>query len=218
MICDIHVHLAGIGTGNSGNFVAPGFLRKIGLSPEITAAPDCDENIARAVVAKIEASQVTQAVLLAFDAAYRENGSRDNERTVLVVDNDFVARAAKTSAKTFFGASVHPYRRDALDELERVIDGGARLIKWIPSAQNIQPDHPRCLPFYDLLARHHVPLLCHTGVEHTLRGFSDDLNAPRRLRLALERGVTVIAAHCGARLFLHEKSVLPRMEGDGVAP
>jgi len=75
-----------------------------------------------------------------------------------------------------------------------------------PGAQNIQPDDPRCLPFYDMLARHRIPLLCHTGSEHTLKAFPDKLNDPRRLAPALERGVTVIAAHCGARLFLHEKS------------
>jgi hypothetical protein len=50
-----------------------------------------------------------------------------------------------------------------------------------------------------------MPLLSHTGIEHTLGAFDDDLNAPRRLRLALERGVTVIAAHCGARMYLHER-------------
>jgi hypothetical protein len=49
-------------------------------------------------------------------------------------------------------------------------------------------------------------LLSHTGGEHTLKAFPDALSDPRRLIPALERGVTVIAAHCGASLFLHEKS------------
>ena len=31
-----------------------------------------------------------------------------------------------------FGASVHPYRHDALDELERCVAGGAVLMKWLP--------------------------------------------------------------------------------------
>ena len=91
-------------------------------------------------------------------------------------------------------------------ELERLIEKGACLVKWLPSAQNIQPDHPRCFPFYELLARHKVPLLSHTGGEHTLKAFPDSLSDPRRLVPALDRGVTVIAAHCGTSLFLHEKS------------
>jgi predicted TIM-barrel fold metal-dependent hydrolase len=58
------------------------------------------------------------------------------------------------------------------------------------------------------LAHFQIPLLCHTGVEHTLKAFPNTLNDPRRLLPALERGVTVIAAHCGTRIFLHEKSYL----------
>jgi hypothetical protein len=56
------------------------------------------------------------------------------------------------------------------------------------------------------LAQHRIPLLCHAGGEHTLKAFPNALNDPRRLAPALERGVTVIAAHCGVSLFLHEKS------------
>ena len=67
-----------------------------------------------------------------------------------------------------------------LAELERLIESGACLVKWLPSAQNIQPDHPRCFPFYDLLAKHKVPLLSHTGGEHTLKAFPDSLSDPRR--------------------------------------
>jgi predicted TIM-barrel fold metal-dependent hydrolase len=124
----------------------------------------------------------------------------------MVTDNDFVAGLTAAGGKFLFGASVHPYRRDALAELERLIQKGACLVKWLPSAQNIRPDHPRCFPFYDLLAKHKVPLLSHTGGEHTLKAFTDSLSDPRRLVPALERGVTVIAAHCGTSLFLHEKS------------
>jgi len=93
-----------------------------------------------------------------------------------------------------------------VEELERLVGRGACLVKWLPGAQNIQPDHPRCLPFYDALAHHRIPLLCHTGGEHALKAFPNTLNDPRRLGPALERGVIVIAAHCGACVFLHEKS------------
>jgi uncharacterized protein len=217
MIFDLHVHIAGIGSGGSGNYVSPEFQRRyafrriahwLKLPKGTTSSPDCDLQIARRLLDWIDASVVDRAVLLAFDATYNENGTRDQEHTWLVTDNDFVADLASTHAKILFGASVHPYRPDALDELERLIGRGACLVKWLPGAQNIQPDDPRCLPFYDVLAHHRIPLLCHTGVEHTLNAFPDALNDPRRLVPALERGVTVIAAHCGTRIFLHEKSYL----------
>jgi predicted TIM-barrel fold metal-dependent hydrolase len=215
MIWDIHVHLAGVGSQASGNFLAPAFrrglacrlfLRRFGLSPTVMQAPDCDQRIVQFILAQLNASQVDRVVLLAFDAAHREDGTRDTARTLMVTDNDFVADLALAHQKILFGASIHPYRHDALSELERLIARGACLMKWLPGAQNIQPDDPRCFPFYDLLAKHQVPLLCHTGGEHTLKAFPNHLNDPRRLVAALDRGVTVIAAHCGVSLFLHEKS------------
>jgi predicted TIM-barrel fold metal-dependent hydrolase len=215
MICDLHVHVAGVGSEASGNFLAPAFrrsmafrlfLRQIGLPTGVTSAPDCDQQVTRLIVNKLNASKVDQAVLLAFDAAHHDDGTRDEECTLMATDNDFVADLADCHRKVLFGASIHPYRPDALSELERLIGRGACLVKWLPGAQNIQPDDPRCFRFYDLMARHQIPLLCHTGTEHILKSFPNTLNDPRRLTPALERGVTVIAAHCGARVFLHEKS------------
>lgn len=215
MIWDIHSHLAGVGTQGSGNQLSPRFrrsfafrhfLRRLGLPPNVLDAPDCDAQIARLVVARINASNVDRVVLLAFDAAHREDGTRNEDRTLMVTDNDFVADLAAANLKVYFGASIHPARRDALPELERLIAKGACLVKWLPGAQNIQPDHPRCFPFYELMAKHRVPLLSHTGPEHTLKAFPNSLNDPRRLVPALERGVTVIAAHCGTNLYLHERS------------
>jgi predicted TIM-barrel fold metal-dependent hydrolase len=214
MICDTHVHIAGIGTQGSGNRLAPSFLtgtafqrfmRALKLPADVLQSPDCDSQIARRIVAWIDESVLDCAVLLAFDAAHHADGSVDT-RTLLVTDNDFVADLASNHRKILFGASVHPYRRDAVAELERLIARGACLVKWLPGAQNIQPDHPRCLPFYEVLAQHRIPLLCHTGVEHTVKIFPNTLNDPVRLIPALERGVVVIAAHCGSRVFLHEKS------------
>ncbi|MBK8478391.1 MAG: amidohydrolase family protein [Opitutaceae bacterium] len=215
MIWDLHAHLAGVGTQGSGNQLSPRFrrsfafrhfLRRLGLTPQIVDAPDCDAQIAHLIVAQINASSLDRVVLLAFDAAYHEDGTRDGDRTLMVTDNDFVADLAAANSKVCFGASIHPARPDALPELERLIAKGACLVKWLPGAQNIQPDHPRCFPFYEMLAKHRVPLLSHTGPEHTLKAFPDSLNDPQRLVPALELGVTVIAAHCGANLYLHETS------------
>lgn len=215
MIWDIHAHIAGVGSQGSGNFLASAFkrslacrlfLRRFGLPTAVMHAPDCDQQISQFVLGQLNASAVDRAVLLAFDAAHRKDGTRDEERTLMVTDNDFVADLASSHEKALFGASIHPYRHDAVAELERLIARGACLVKWLPGAQNIETDDPRCLPFYEVLAKHQVPLLCHTGGEHVLKAFPNTLNDPCRLVAALERGVTVIAAHCGVSLFLHEKS------------
>jgi predicted TIM-barrel fold metal-dependent hydrolase len=217
MIVDAHVHVAGFGSSTNGNRISPTFRRshacrqfaqRLGLSPEVVAGPNSDQIVAQRIIRWLESSAIDKAVLLALDRAYHEDGTPDEARTLLATDNDFVADIADSCNKALFGASVHPYRYDAIPELERLAARGAVLVKWLPGAQNIRPDNARCIPYYDALARLGLPLLCHTGNEHTLKAFPNTLNDPLRLILALERGVTVIAAHCGARLFLHEKSYL----------
>ncbi len=171
-----------------------------GLSEELLEAHN------RSTVKTLDRSVVDFAVALALDHPYLEDGSRPPGGGGFFCSNNYLQSFCGTSDKLLFGASVHPYRTDSIEELERVIASGACLIKWLPSAQNIDPAHPKCEKFYDILRREKIPLLSHTGPEHILKGFAQTLNDPRRLSSALERGVTVIAAHCGARLMLHEKS------------
>jgi len=151
----------------------------------------------------MDQASIGQFVVLALDAPRGQDGTEAAVRGYFA-DNDTVARFCEDHPRSRFGASVHPYRRDACAELERLVGRGACLVKWLPSYQQIDPASPRCIPFYDALAHFRLPLLSHTGVEHFLPGGDRRFNDPERLALALERGVTVIAAHCGARLMLHE--------------
>jgi predicted TIM-barrel fold metal-dependent hydrolase len=125
------------------------------------------------------------------------------------VTNDYAADLARRYPKLLFGASVHPYRADAVAELERCVAAGAVLVKWLPVVQNIDPADPRCLPFYEALAHHQVPLLCHTGGEMALPAPYMQYAKPELLVPALERGVTVLAAHCGTRSTPFEADHVP---------
>lgn len=154
----------------------------------------------------VQESQLDKLVMLALDGVYDKSGKSHPEKTTLYVSNSFVHSASLKSSSFMFGASINPYRKDAVPALEKAVSQGACLNKWIPSAQYIQPDDHQCYPFYEALAHYNIPLLTHTGIEHTLGRKRADYNNPERLIPALERGVTVIAAHCGTRLFLHEKS------------
>ena len=116
----------------------------------------------------------------------------------------------KLHANMLFGASVHPYRRDAIDELDRCVRGGAVLMKWLPVSQGMDPSHAKCIPFYEALAHHKLPLLCHTGGELSLPRFDDALADPMLLEEALRRGVTVIMAHCGTRSSPTNRDYLPQ--------
>jgi uncharacterized protein len=137
-----------------------------------------------------------KALLLALDVHRDERGRPVPALTHFSVDNDFCAAAAKRASERLeWIASIHPHREDALDELQRVKALGARAIKWIPSAQGIDPASERCDAFYAALAASRLPLLTHTGEERATPG-DDELDNPLRLRRALDLGVRVIAAHC----------------------
>lgn len=215
MIYDIHTHIIGLESGRAGNYIAPprrlNWVLRLTLGQVLRRLPPMpgagpDERLRHLVRQWVGECAADRVVLLALDGVYRRDGSPDLERTQFIVSNDYVADLAAGQPKILFGASIHPYRKDALEELDRVVARGACLVKWLPSAQNIAPDDPLCEAFYDRLVHHRIPLLSHTGVEHTLAKFSDALNDPWRLEAALRRGVTVIAAHCGTRVFLYERS------------
>jgi uncharacterized protein len=146
-----------------------------------------------------ETPQLDAAVVLAFDAVHDGNGNFDDARTHLYVTNDYAIDLAKRHRKILFGASVHPYRKDAVAEVERCVAAGAVLLKWLPIVQDFNPADPRCLPLYEALAHHKLPLLCHTGGEKSLPNLNTHVADPMLLKPALDRGVTVIAAHCGTR-------------------
>jgi uncharacterized protein len=137
--------------------------------------------------------------VLALDAVHDSDGNADWDRTHFFVSNDYVADLAARHPKVLFGCSIHPYRRDAVAELERCVARGAVLMKWLPIVQDFDPADERCFPLYEALAHHQLPLLCHTGIEHSLPMQNPAVGDPKRLVPALRRGVTVIAAHCGSR-------------------
>jgi hypothetical protein len=160
-----------------------------------------EELLARTVAG---AGPLDAAVVLAFDAVHDAEGKRDARRTHFEVANDYVRDVTRKYPRLLYGASIHPYRRDAVAELERVARDGAVLIKWLPITQDIDPSDARCLPFYEALAQLKIPLLSHTGWERTLPTANSRVADPALLRPALERGVTVIMAHCGTRSFFGE--------------
>jgi predicted TIM-barrel fold metal-dependent hydrolase len=216
MKIDMHVHLADVEAlwaaplagpvPRASRHLARALHRTLNACSIAAGSKDANERWTECLAGWVKESQLDKVVVLALDAVFAESGRACPDRTVLHVDNDFVCSVAACHSGFMFGASIHPYRRDAVGELERLVAKGACLVKWIPSGQFIEPDDPTCYPFYEAMAHYGIPLLSHTGVEHTLGKKRSDYNHPRRLIPALERGVTVIAAHCGAHLFLHEPS------------
>src|SRR5262249_38764568 len=113
-----------------------------------------------------ESKFVSKAVVLALDGVYDNEGRLDEKHTHMLIGNDYVQSVAEKYSDLFlFGASVNPQRRDALDELDRVIANGAKLIKVLPPSQVFDPMNPLYRPYYRRLADKKIPMLCHIGYE-----------------------------------------------------
>jgi predicted TIM-barrel fold metal-dependent hydrolase len=198
---DVHVHLGGIGTDGSGIRVSRRFRRSVSFQwmmrrMRLPAQHEDRGYVDHCAALVREAEDLDHAVVLALDGWWRGR-EMDAERSPLVVPNDWARDAARAHPELLFGASVSPLRHDALEELERVADDGAVLVKWLPNVMGIDPGDARHAPFYRKLRDLRLPLLTHCGAEYTLPGGDSELGDPRRLRLPLGMGVTVIVAHCG---------------------
>ena len=93
--------------------------------------------------------------------------------------------------------------------MHRCADAGATLVKVLPNAQQFNPADPRYKAFYRALAERKLPFLSHVGYEFSLIGKDQSVGDPDRLRVALDEGTTVIAAHpCSYGLMFYEKFLL----------
>ena len=201
---DLHVHTAGIGARGSGGFINEEmrgnfrfrfYLRAFGVNEdELNTAGD-GVVLAR-LSARVAASQrVGKAVVLAMDGVMDADGALDRATTQIYVPNEFVARETGRYDNLCFGASVNPYRHDALERLQQAKADGALLVKWIPNIMHIDPADEAIRPFYRKLVELELPLLSHAGQERSFANAIDRYGDPQRLQLPLDLGVTVIAAH-----------------------
>jgi len=104
-----------------------------------------------------------------------------------------------------------------MEELEGCLAGGAVIMKVLPNCHNINCSDARYRRFWQRMAEAGLPLLAHTGGEHTVPVVRKEYSDPRVLRLPLECGVTVIAAHCGTKSGLFDPQyfqVFARMTRD----
>ena len=203
-IIDFHVHVAGLGYGNSGCFINDemrnNFRFRFYLMAMGTSLGELEREGDQIVFKKIseavaKSSVVDKAVILSLDGVVDENGELDKAKTQIYVPSDYVYEQTKRYPNLLYAASINPYRKDAIERLVKAKAQGAILVKWIPSIMYINPADEKLIPFYQKMAELNLPLLTHTGMEKSFTHARDELSDPRRLALPLSLGVKVIAAH-----------------------
>jgi predicted TIM-barrel fold metal-dependent hydrolase len=206
-LLDYHTHLFGTGEGRSGCYVNERALnwqhplQRAKFLVYLSAAQVRDEERAESqylerLVALVR-NHRGRFVILAFDEHRGGDGRVDRDRTEFYVPNDHAISVAARHPDFFVPAcSIHPYRPDALAELERCAARGVRIVKWLPNSMGIDPADARCVPFYERMRDLDMLLLTHAGDEAAIEAEDNQyLGNPLRLRAALSAGVKVIATH-----------------------
>ena len=206
---DCHVHLVGDGSSGSGcwfrldtlfrRLQARGMIRGMGIDSAYLSG-GLDDVYVEKLASLVRESSLDAAVLLAQDIPYDDAGNPLREKARFHVPNDYWFKVGADHPDVFIPAvSIHPGRRDAMEELQRCIDRGARVLKLLPNCLNIDFSRESFRPFWNRMAESAMILLSHTGGEKTLPVINPKLADPEYLRSPLDCGVTVIAAHAAGR-------------------
>ncbi|OFZ87006.1 MAG: amidohydrolase [Betaproteobacteria bacterium RBG_16_64_18] len=210
-VWDSHAHLLGDGDSGGGAWLNPdsespahpiqAAQRLFFLNAGCAVTGEVDASYLARLSALMEAMPGgAKMLLLAFDHAYTERGEPALERSSFHIPNAYARAVAQRHPTRFeWAASVHPYRRDCISELETAARQGARAVKWLPAAMDIDPSSALCDGFYAALARLDLPLITHAGEERAAPGRAEQAYGnPLLLRRALDHGVRVVVAHCAS--------------------
>jgi uncharacterized protein len=212
---DVHVHVVGSGAGGSGcslqigwrRVVIPFVLRHIGLAAN-TLRHDFDRLYIEHLLGLVRHSSLDAAAILAMDHVYDQRGEQTPKKELFYVPNDYVLALARRHPEFLPVVSVHPARRDALDELKKCLAAGAVMLKLLPLYQNIDCNARRYTQFWERMAEAGLPLLVHAGGEHTVPNNGQRYADPRTMELPLQCGVTMIAAHSATKSGLFDRDYL----------
>jgi uncharacterized protein len=210
--CDYHVHLLGTGAGETGCAINPDFFSlkhpanllkyKIFLNAAGVKNEDISDQqyLDRFAVLQEKFSYQLNFAFLALDNCYHEDGTLNTKDSSFYIPNEYMMEAcAKFPEQAIPCISVHPYRLDAITELERWAKQGVRMVKWLPNSMGMDPMHPLCEPFYAKMKEFDMVLLSHAGEEDAVQVEKfTPLGNPLLLRKPLDMGLKVIVAHCAS--------------------
>ena len=151
---------------------------------------------------------IHKSILPSGKVEWKLTGSFLNNHSALVTAMTF--ENPYKDSELFPAVSIHPFDIQWREKLLDAYAKGIRLVKWMPP-QSIPPDSPFLDSFYQWMSQLKMTLIAHAGMEHAIptsesnKHWSDWGN-PLRFRKPLQKGVSVILAHCG------HKDLLPDLD------
>ena len=173
----MHMHVGVIGSPDrpQDGFIAPHMSNSLTfdiflLYTRVPKGQVDDVRLFNEAVNVIAQSHIPRVVCLALDAVYDEDGRVRYDATTMFVPNAYILKLRNALPdRILFGASVHPYDPNFQERVSQAVEDGAVLLKWLPSAQQIDLADERVKQALVFLATVRggapLPLLLHVGTE-----------------------------------------------------
>ena len=171
------------------------FARSLGAEPAALLADPYHGFLEAALRSVRESKHVDKLCLYPVDARYDEGGRLTHrDPTVCSATEDVLAVHAEHAEAVLPFLSVNPRRADALDRLDEYAARGCVGAKFLQNYWGLDTGDERFVPYYEKLRDLGLPLTIHVGSEYSIQSDSR-YEGLDMLRLPLDVGVTVMAAH-----------------------
>ena len=146
MVIDCHVHICAFtpARGRMSGYLLGTlpfrFMRwRLGMRGEDANTEQQLENLLVGLIH--QTPQIDAVVLLAFDAVHTDQGVLDRANTHIYVTNDYAIELCQRHPRELLlGASIHPYRKDAVAELDDGLQADERPIDAEDESADEKPD------------------------------------------------------------------------------
>jgi len=173
------------------------FAKSLGVDPQKLRDQPYETYVDAMAKSIRESSYVDKACLFGVDVRLDAKGKEiERDPTVCALSDDVVAVANIYPDQFIPFFSINPRRVDALDEIDRQIENGCKGAKFLQNYWGVDLNDESFIPYYEKLEQLDIPLIIHVGSEYSIDSFTE-YESTDMLRLPLETGVTVIAAHMG---------------------
>ncbi len=173
------------------------FARNLGVNPaRLSQAPW--ETYVQAMAEAVRNSRyIEKTCLFGVDARVDDKGHElHRDKTVCARNTDVIEVAHRYPGQFIPFFSINPLRPDALERIEEFTEQGCAGAKFLQNYWRVDLNNESLIPYYEKLQGLHLPLIIHIGSEYAIES-EKQFESSNMLRLPLEVGVTVIAAHMG---------------------
>jgi len=180
------------------------FAKKLGVDPAQLQATPYTTYVTAMAQNTAQSQYLDSACLFGVDSRLNERGEEtDRDNTVCAMTHDVIKVAAEYPGLFIPFMSINPRRPNALDLIDKYASQGCQGAKFLQNYWGVDLNDEGFIPYYEKLKHYRLPLIIHIGSEYSISS-DTRYESVNMLKLPLETGVTVIAAHMGLGRINHK--------------